>query len=217
MDVRDADVQRRISDPVAPQCSHSGVAEEWELIMRFHRAMVIVAIVMLAGGCDGIGCSGSSATKTPVPTETPERDTQSLDGAPPDATATNDATSDATAGEGSEFVPMADDLIVRLRYGAEMDGPGWYEVLIVDPDLPEAAVCQTRMETSSEEGLSAFGTEDYHCSASVFNANSANRTDPHSFVIYISNSHGNELSYPLTWQGGSFTNEVGNVITYQVP
>ena len=175
--------------------------------------MTLLVLVVFAGGCDGIGCSSNSNTTAPVTTDATQRDAPALDGAPPDA-AQPDA---APSPDGSAFIPMAEDLIVRLDYGAEMDGPGWYEVLIVDPDFPDTAVCQTRMETSSEEGLSAFGSEDYTCNADVFNANSANRTDPHSFVIYITNSHGNELEYPLTWQGGSFTNEVGNVISYQVP
>ncbi len=218
MEMRDAEERHRLSDLAPPWRFHSGVAKHWEGIMRFARMAAFAALVALAGGCDTYaGCSGNSKPATYVPDETDEQDTQSLDGAPPDASAADAPAPDATAAEGSEFVPMAEDLIVRLDYGAEMDGPGWYEVLIIDPDLPGAAVCQTRMDTTSEEGLSAYGSEDYHCSASVFNANSANRTDPHDFVIYITNSHGNELSYPLTWQGGSFTNEVGNVLSYQVP
>jgi hypothetical protein len=178
--------------------------------MRLHRALMLVGLVAFAAGCDS---KTSFFGDSPTPSTVAAADANRPDAPPSDVTRSETPAAQAS----SAFVPMADDLIVRLDYGAEMDGPGWYRVMILDPDFPTHSACETTMETSSEEGLSAYGSEDYLCYADVFNANSTNRTDPDQFVIYITNSHGNELSYPLTWQGGSFTNEVGNVISYQVP
>jgi hypothetical protein len=181
--------------------------------MKWDRAMGLVVLAVCVQTCDG-DCNPDS--NDPAPTEQTVSATNRPDGGPeqPADDPSGDTSDRAEAGA---FVPMADDLIVRLEYGDAMDGPGWYRVTIADVDDPLGDVCDTMMETSSPDGLSVFGSDDYTCLASVFNANSDDRTDPHEFILSITSSLGYLGEHLLTYEGGSFTNEVGNVITYGVP
>ena len=185
--------------------------------MKLHRVIGFAALSSLVVSCYGpIGGSFSCASEEEDP-YADLRPTTSVEAAPDGGPAQPapggaDSTSDESA-----FVPAADDLIFRIAYGDAMVGPGWLRVELIDPGFPNSRPCATTHETSSEEGLSVFGIEDYVCLADVFNGNAINRTNPQDFTLVITSSFGYEQSYDLTWQDGSFTNAAGNVLTYSVP
>ena len=192
--------------------------------MKLRQAIVLIAVAALTAGCGIMGLEWNEdhpiAVNDPgaldsVPPDTAQPDAQepnAPDAPQPDAPQPDDETVRLDA-----FVPMTDDLTIRLNYGDEMDGPGWYRVTIVDPAFPDVPVCNSTIETDSSDGLSSYGADDYTCNASLFNSFGDNRPLTDTYIINITNSHGNEISDGLLYKNGSFVNEVGNVITYDVP
>jgi hypothetical protein len=185
--------------------------------MKLHRGVGLVALSFLIVSCYPLGPIHLSCESEEPDPYANLRTTAPVQ-AQPDGGPSQPAPEAAdSASAGSAFVPAAEDLIVRLTYGDAMVGPGWLRVEFIDPTLPDSHACDTKFETASEEGLSAYGTEDYTCQANVFNANAQGRQNPQNFTLRITSSFGYEFEDGLLWLDGSFTNAVGNVLSYSVP
>ncbi len=183
--------------------------------MKLHRIVGLVALSTLVVSCyPAFGGTLSCSSEEPDPNANVN---EAIEAHPEGGPVEPNSGAVDSASSGSAFVPATDDLIVRVEYGDAMVGPGWLRVELIDPSFPDLRTCATTHETTSEEGLSSFGTEDYVCLADVFNGNAVNRTNPQDFTLVITSSFGYQESYDLTWQDGSFTNAAGNVLSYSVP
>ncbi len=136
--------------------------------MRWHQAIGLVVLAVCAQTCEGCEKDEEDWLEAVAEQEAEDAARANRPDGGPQQPADEPSSDTSGSAEDSAFVPMADDLIVRLEYGDAMDGPGWYRVEMVDVDNPMISVCDTTMETSSEEGLSAFGSDDYTCQANVF-------------------------------------------------